>query len=478
MELLLQRFFPHLFLFQFFAAIVASAWYGGMGPAMLTVVVSILAVDYFFLPPVKSFVVDTTAGAYLASFVVAALAAGWVSSSRRKSEESLKEARAQLELRVAERTTDLQQSNTELRESERRLQILTEVIPQQIWSATSDGSVDYCNRRLLDYVGRSVEDMRGERLLETIHNEDRDRFRQSWQLALSSAQVFEGEWRVRGADGNYRWFFTRGVPLIDRDGKIPHWYMTNTDIEERKTAEQALLRTQGELAHLSRALTMGELTASIAHEVNQPLTAVVTYGHACLEWLSANPPNLGEARTAAKKVIEDGSRAGAVLSAIRALFKKEAPTKEWLDMNEVIRQLTVFLRDEASANQISIRTDLASDLPRVKADRIQLQQVVLNLIVNAMEAMRGITGRPKEVVISCRKESSKNILVIVEDCGVGFGAEIADKIFNPFFTTKPQGIGMGLSISRSIVEAHEGRLWAVPRPSGGAIFQFTLPTGA
>jgi signal transduction histidine kinase len=204
----------------------------------------------------------------------------------------------------------------------------------------------------------------------------------------------------------------------------------------------------------------------------------VTYGHACLEWLSANPPNLGEARTAAQKVIEDGSRAGAVLSAIRALFKKEVPTKEWLDMNEVIRQLTVFLREEAVANQISIRTNLASDLPRVKADRIQLQQVILNLIVNAMEAMHASTGRLKEVVISSSKESSKNILVMVEDCGVGFGEEIADKIFNPFFTTKPQGIGMGLSISRSIVEAHEGRLWAVPRPSGGAIFQFTLPTGA
>ena len=477
MELLLQRFFPHLFLFQFFAAIVASAWYGGMGPAMLTVVVSILAVDYFFLPPIKSFVVDTTAGAYLASFVVAALAAGWVSSSRKRSEESLKVARAQLELRVAERTTDLQQSNTELRESERRLQILTEVIPQQIWSATSDGSVDYCNRRLLDYVGRSMDDMRGERLLETVHSEDRDRFRHSWELALSSAQIFEGEWRVCGADRDYRWFFTRGVPLMDTAGKIVRWYMTNTDIEERKIAEQALMRTQAELARLSRALTMGELAASIAHEVNQPLTAVVTYGHACLEWLSANPPNLGEARTAAKKVIEDGSRAGSVLSAIRALFKKQVPTKEWLDMNETIRHLTAFLRDEAFSNQISIRTDLASDLPSLKVDRVQMQQVILNLITNAMEAMHGTTGRSKEVVISSRRDGSKNILVMVEDCGVGFGAEIADKIFNPFFTTKPHGIGMGLSISRSIIEAHEGRLWATPRSSGGAIFQLTLPTG-
>jgi PAS domain S-box-containing protein len=477
MERLLRPLSPYPFLFQFFAAVVGSAWYGGTGPALLSVVLSILAVDYFFLPPFHSFAVSATAGAYFAAFIVAALVAGWVSSSKKRNEEALKEARDQLELRVAERTLDLQRSNTELRESEHQLRLLTEVIPQQIWSGTSDGSVDYCNQRLLDYVGRTLPEMQGERLMETIHSEDRERFCQVWQQTLAHGEPFEGEWRVLGAGGEYRWFFTRGVPLLSAEGKPLRWYMTNTDIEERRKAEQALLKTQAELAHLSRALTMGELTASIAHEVNQPLTAVVTYGNACLEWISTVPPNLREARIAAEKIIADGTRAGAVLGAIRALFKKEAPTKEWLDMNGVVQHITSVLRDDMIRNHVSIRTVLSPDLPKVRGDRVQLEQVVLNLIVNAMEAMRATAAKQKQVEIRSREDASGSILISIEDCGVGLTPEIAEKIFDPFFTTKEQGIGLGLSISRSIIEAHEGRLWALPRPSGGAMFQFTLPIG-
>jgi signal transduction histidine kinase len=239
-----------------------------------------------------------------------------------------------------------------------------------------------------------------------------------------------------------------------------------------RTAE--LMKTQAELAHLSQVLSMGELTASIAHEISQPLTAVVTHGHACVEWLSANPPNLEKTRQTIERIIQDGTRAGAVLSRIRALFKKEAPAKDWFDMNEVIHELTVFLRDEAVRRRISIRTDLVPGLPKVRADRVQLQQVVLNLMMNSMDAVAGVTGRPKELLLSAREQDAE-LLVRVEDSGIGLDAETSEKIFNPFFTTKPHGIGMGLSISRSIIEAHEGHLWAVPRPSGGAIFQFTLP---
>ena len=235
-----------------------------------------------------------------------------------------------------------------------------------------------------------------------------------------------------------------------------------------------LMKTQAELAHLSQVLSMGELTASIAHEINQPLTAVVTHGHACVEWLSANPPNLEKTRQTIERIIQDGTRAGAVLSRIRALFKKEAPAKDWFDMNEVIHELTVFLRDEATRRRISIRTDLVPGLSKVKADRVQLQQVVLNLMMNGMDAVAETAGHPKELLVSAREEDSE-LIVRVEDSGIGLDAEMAEKIFNPFFTTKPHGIGMGLSISRSIIESHEGHLWAVPRPSGGAIFQFTLP---
>jgi C4-dicarboxylate-specific signal transduction histidine kinase len=235
-----------------------------------------------------------------------------------------------------------------------------------------------------------------------------------------------------------------------------------------------LMKTQTELAHLSQVLSMGELTVSIAHEINQPLTAVVTHGHACAEWLSANPPNLEKAQQTVQRIIQDGTRAGAVISRIRALFKKEAPAKDWLDINDVIHELTTFLRDDAMRRRIVIRTDLVPGLAKVRGDRVQLQQVVLNLMMNGMDAMAETAGRTRELVISARGDKSE-IVVCVEDSGVGLDPEAAEKIFNPFFTTKPHGIGMGLSISRSIIESHEGRLWASPRPSGGAIFQFALP---
>ena len=246
-------------------------------------------------------------------------------------------------------------------------------------------------------------------------------------------------------------------------------------IGEHRKAQQALMKTQAELSHLSRVFTMGELTSSIAHEVNQPLTAVVTHGHACVEWLSASPPELEEARQSAERIIQDGTRAGKVLGHIRSLFRKEAPARDWLNMNDVIQELTVFLRGEALNHRLALRTDLAVDLPRVRGDRVQLQQVVLNLIMNAMDAMRGAPGPGKEIWLRSRREDSAGIRIVVEDSGVGLSAEIAEKIFHPFFTTKDQGIGMGLSISRSIVESHAGRLWAAPGPSGGAVFQFTIP---
>jgi len=239
----------------------------------------------------------------------------------------------------------------------------------------------------------------------------------------------------------------------------------------------ALMQTQAELARLSRALSMGELTASIAHEISQPLTAVVTNGDACLQWLSASPPNLEKARQSTEKIIQDGTRAGAVVARIRALFKKEEPVKDWVNVNETIQELVEFLRHEASSRHISIGTRLIPSMPLVNVDRVQLQQVVLNLVMNAMDALADAAGKQREIVIRSSTSAENEILVSVEDCGPGVNPEAIDKIFDPFFTTKPQGIGVGLSISRSIIESHEGRLWSTPNPNGGAIFQFTLPMG-
>jgi signal transduction histidine kinase len=201
----------------------------------------------------------------------------------------------------------------------------------------------------------------------------------------------------------------------------------------------------------------------------------VTHGNACVEWLNASPPNVEKARQTAERIVRDGTRAGAVLSRIRALFKNGTPVKGWVDMKEVIQELTVFLKDEAIGRQVSLRAEVARDLPLVDGDRVQLQQVVLNLAMNGMDAMKDLARGPKELRIAVRREGASQILVSVEDSGIGLSAETAEKIFQPFFTTKPQGIGMGLSISRSIIESHAGRLWASPRPGGGALFQFTLP---
>jgi C4-dicarboxylate-specific signal transduction histidine kinase len=237
----------------------------------------------------------------------------------------------------------------------------------------------------------------------------------------------------------------------------------------------ALMQTQAELARLSRVMSMGELSISIAHEISQPLTAVVTHGHACREWLSATPPNVEKARQTTEKIIQDGTRAGAVVSRIRALFQKDAPAKDWLAANDVIRELAAFLHDEVLRRHVHLRLELADDLPKVMADRIQLQQVLLNLVINGMDAMADVAHRPRELLIRSCQTNPDEVLLQIEDCGVGLNPQNPDEIFQSFFTTKPHGIGMGLSISRSIIESHEGRLWAAPSAEGGAIFQFTLP---
>ena len=474
--LLVRGLFPYPFLFLFFAAVMASAWLGGTGAGLFSVFLSTVIVGYFFVPPYDSFEVNTTDVSFFVAFIVCSLAASWVSASKKKSEEALRDARDELGIRVSERTAELQASNAELRQRERQLRLLTEVIPQQIWSGTPDGAIDYCNHRLLEYVGRSIEEVQGGRFMEAIHPDDRDEFHEAWSRALTAETAFEGQWRVRSADGSYRLFFMRAVPLRQAEGRPVRWYGTNTDIEDRNNAEQALSRAHAEVAHLSRVLTMGELTASIAHEINQPLTAVVAHGHACVEWLSAATPNVPEAMRSAERIIQDGTRAGAVIGRIRSLFRKGVPARDLLDMNEVIHELTVFLRDEAMSNRIVLRTDLEAHLPRVVGDRVRLQQVVLNLIVNSIDALREGDGGLREIVVrsSGRVES---LLITVEDSGPGLNEEEAERVFDPFFTTKPNGIGMGLPISRSIVESHAGRLWAAPRAPAGAAFHFTLPLG-
>ncbi len=244
---------------------------------------------------------------------------------------------------------------------------------------------------------------------------------------------------------------------------------------ERKQAEEARREAQAELARVSRVTTMGELTASLAHEVNQPIAAAVTNANTCLRWLTRDHPDLEEAREAASRIVKDATRAAGIISRVRLLFKKSTPQRELVDVNEAIREMIVLLRSEATRYNITVRMELAADLPRIMGDRVQLQQVLMNLIVNSIDAMKEVDGAP-ELAVKSQRTEKEEVLVSVSDTGVGLPPQHADQIFNAFFTTKPHGTGMGLRISRSIVESHGGRLWAADNSPHGANFCFTLPT--
>jgi len=251
------------------------------------------------------------------------------------------------------------------------------------------------------------------------------------------------------------------------------------DVTERTRAQEErgkLHQAQADLAHVSRVTTLGELTASLAHEVNQPIAAAVTNAKTCLLWLNRDTPDLEEAREAAMRIVKDGTRAAAIISRVRLLFRKGTPQREPVDFNEVVRDMIVLLRGEAIRYSISIRTDLAADLPEIMADPVQLQQVMMNLMMNGIDAMKALEGT-RELAIRSQRGENEHLMVSVSDTGVGLPPEQRDRIFNAFVTTKPHGTGMGLSISRSIVEAHGGRIWAADNAPRGASFFLTLPTG-
>jgi len=247
--------------------------------------------------------------------------------------------------------------------------------------------------------------------------------------------------------------------------------------QSRNRAEEALRQAQSDLAHVSRVTTMGELTASLAHEVNQPIAAAVTDANTCLRWLNRDHPNVEEARDAASRTVKDATRAAEIISRTRLLFKKSTPQWELVDVNEIIRDMVALMRGEITRHSISVRSELAEDTPQITGDRVQLQQVLMNLMVNAIDAMKDANGT-RELAIKSQRTDNEQFMVSISDTGVGLPPEQADKIFDAFFTTKPHGTGMGLRISRSIVESHGGRLWAADNSPRGARFHLTLPMGA
>ena len=357
----------------------------------------------------------------------------------------------------------------QLQEQEKKFREAVEAMPALAFISLPDGSCTFVNKGWVEYTGLTVEQARGSGWQAATHPEDLNRVLAKWRASLASGDPLEYETRVRrGTDGEYRWFLTRAVPIRDKRGKIAKWCGTATDIEDRKRAEEL----QAELAHVNRVTTMGELTASLAHEIKQPIGAAVTNAEACLRLLNRSQPDVPDAREAAVEMVKDARRAGDIIERVRSLYQKGSSRLELVDLNEVIAEMPILLRSEANRHSVTMRTDLAEGLPPVTADRVQLQQVLMNLMLNGIEAMRDNGG---ELSIKSQLSEDGQLLISVSDHGVGLPAERADQIFNAFFSTKPQGTGLGLSITRSILESHHGRVWAAANSGRGTTFHFTLP---
>ena len=319
-----------------------------------------------------------------------------------------------------------------------------------------------------------VPSIKHDTVLQRVHPDDRARVRQTIDRASGDREDFEHGYRLLMPDGSIRHVHARAHAVMNASGDT-EYIGAVTDVTARKRAEAELHESQASLAHVTRVTALGELAASIAHEVNQPLAAVVTNAAACLRWLDRTPPDLNEARGAVEAIIKDGSRAGEVIQRVRALVNKTSDQKAPLAINDVINEVLGLVQHELLSHLVSLRLELTPGLPVVLADRIQLQQVILNLVINGIEAMQPVTDRPRELVIRTRQDEAGQILVVVSDCGLGVAAENADRLFDAFFTTKSAGMGMGLSICRSIIEAHGGRLSMAGNAGPGATFQFTLP---
>ena len=319
-----------------------------------------------------------------------------------------------------------------------------------------------------------------EQPLERIHPEDRDSFLRAFDRAIYQRVDAEVEFRIVLPDGTIKYAHGVGHPILNANGDLVEIVGTLVDITERKHAEEERARLhqlEADLAHINRVSMMGELTASIAHEVNQPLSGVVSNGSACLRWLAGDQPNLEEAREAARRIVRDGKRAAEIIARIRALTKRTPSHQEKLNLNETIREVLPLVGDEAKKRDVSIRTCFAEEVFAVVGDRVQLQQVVLNLVMNGMEAMSTIADRARELVITSRKADPDQVEVTIEDSGIGLNPDQSGKIFEAFYTTKPAGMGMGLSICRSILLAHGGRLWATANDGPGTTLHFRLPAG-
>jgi len=471
----------------FLCAVLLSAWFGGIGPGFLATALSALAFNYYFLPPIHSLGPKPDEIPRLVIFTVSALFVGSLSAAERSAIESFRRARDDLKKTVQElqntnealqaESDERQRAEEALRRSEGYLaeaQRLTHT-GSWAWRVAGRDALHLSEEWYRIYGFDPKEGLSAwEKRLSRIHPEDRAKWQEATDRAIGEKSDYEVQFRILLRDGTVKHIHTFGHPVLDASGDLVQFVGSSMDISADKQAEEALRQTQADLARVNRVTTMGELTASLAHEVNQPIAAAVTNANTCLRWLTRERPDLEEAREAASRIVKDATRAASIISRVRLLFKKGTPQRELLDVNEAIREMIVLLRSEATRYNITLRMELAADLPRIMGDRVQLQQVLMNLIVNGIDAMKEVDAARGLAVKSHRTEEEE-VLVSVSDTGVGLPPQQADQLFNAFFTTKPNGTGMGLRISRSIVESHGGRLWAEDNSPRGASFHFALP---
>jgi len=370
---------------------------------------------------------------------------------------------------------DRKRGEEALQDREQSLRLILDGIAGLVAIMSATGEVEAVNRQVLEYFGKPIEQMKGWSTNDAVHPDDLPGVMSAWRRSIEAVSPYDFDHRLRRADGVYRWFHARGLPLRDSEGHVLRWYVLLTDIDDRTRAEEELRNTQAELGMVMRAMTMGQLTASMAHEVNQPLSGIVTNAGTCLRMLDANPPNLEGARETVRRTIRDGKRASEIMTRLRTLYSKKEPALEPMDLNEATREVIALSLSELRRNRVALRQELAEDLPLVMGDRIQIQQVILNLVRNGSDAMSAVDDRPRELRIKTESDEISGVRLSVKDTGVGFDTHSEEKLFEAFYTTKTDGMGIGLSVSRSIMENHRGRLWAIRNDGPGATFVFSIP---
>ena len=367
------------------------------------------------------------------------------------------------------------QAEDALRDSARESRLIVDSIPGLVATFTPAGEVEFVNQPVLDYYGMTFDELQHWESTGATHPDDLPYVIERFTHSIATGTPFDFECRTRRHDGVFRWFRSSGSPQRDAGGQIVRWYNLLIDIDERKRAEEALTRARSDLAHVARVTTVSALTASMAHEINQPLTGIITNAGTCLRMLDGAPPDLDGARETATRMIRDVNRAAEVIARLRALFSKQEFSLEPLDLNDVAREVIALTSIDLQRDRVAVRVELADDLPAIPGDRIQLQQVILNLLRNASDAMSGVHDRARDLLIKTDRDGAGHVRLSVRDVGAGIDGENMERLFTAFHTTKPGGMGIGLSISRSIVERHHGRLWAEPNDGPGTTFSLSIP---